>query len=343
MQLPKIPPEMIQEKLLFSAAPAAAAAAVVFAVGMLAVWLVFGRWRKTDWRKWVPVVAVLALAAGMLAVPSLNAWVQAEKQLAREANDSERVKAISRDYPFEETFPLVPDNKWWQWGLWALGLALVVEFAVRVPGVPLSTANLCRGVAAGVIAAIMLPPQWQNPVWQKDPNRWLLPVTAGVMAVQWAVLDAISRRNPGGTLAACLSVVAGGAACVAIHDGSARFTDFTTFVMAPLGVLAVGGWLTRSDTGSAAAVAVVPVLTVLLVVKDGVDPDATVKVPTAAYWLVALAPLLLSVFLILPVTRFGSKGYATPVKLLLVLVPVAIAVYLCLSEAPLQLDKESWE
>jgi len=191
-----------------------------------------------------------------------------------------------------------------------------------------------------VIASAVLPADWQ-----KGPDRWILPLTAAVMAVQWAVLDAVSRKNPGGTLAACLSLVAGGAACVAIHDGSARFTDFSTFVASALGVLALGGWILRADVGG--GVAVVPVITVLLMVREEALPstadDLTKHVPVVAYWLVGLAPLLLGLFLIPPLTRFGTRWYSTPVKLLLVLIPVGIAVYLCLSEAPLQLGKESWD
>jgi hypothetical protein len=336
MQLPNIPPEMIHDKLLFSGTPPAVATAAVFAVGTLAVWLVFGVWRKWNWRKAVPAVAVLALAAGILVVPYLNARIQAEKKLAREADDPERSQQLSDTYKFEETFPLVPDGKWWHWGLLAVGLALAVEFVARLPGVPVAVGHLFRGVAAGVIASAVLPSKWVEGV-----DRWILPFTAAVMAVVWGALDAVSRKNPGGTLAACLSLVAGGAACVAIHDGSARFTDFATFVASALFVLALGGWILRADVGG--GVAVVAVMTVLLMVREEAlptsDEDTTKHVPVAAYWLVALAPLVLSVFLIPQVSKFGTKWYGAFVKVLLVLIPVGIAVYLCLTEAPMEFNQ----
>lgn len=357
MELPNIPPEMIQEKLQFSATPPAVATGVVFLIGTLLLW-VFGLWRKKEWRKGVPVVAVVALTAGVIVVPCLQERVSVERKAIREKVEAmenelgtsdpsdelkslkERYNELPRQYPFQETFPLVPDGKWWHWGLYAFGLALAVEFGARLPGVPVAVGHLFRGVAAGVIASAVLPEKWALGV-----DRWILPLTAGVMAVQWAILDTVSRKNPGGTLAACLSLVAGGAACVAIHDSSARFTDFATFVASALGVLAVGGWILRADVGG--GVAVVPVITVLLMVREGAIPtdpaDTTKHVPVAAYWLVGLAPLLLGVFLIPPLTRFGIRWYSTPVKLLLVLIPVGIAMYLCLSEAPLQLEKESWE
>ncbi len=340
MQLPNIPPEMIHDKLLFSSTPPAVATAVVFAVGTLAVWLVCGVWRKWAWRKAVPAVAVLALAAGLMIVPYLNARIQAEKKAARDAENPELAQSLSDTYKFEETFPAVPDGKWWHWGLYAVGLALVVEYGARLPGVPVRVGHLFRGVAAGVIASAVLPPDWQ-----KGADRWSLPLTAAVMAVVWGVLDAVSRKHPGGTLAACLSLVAGGAACVAIHDGSARFTDFATFVASSLFVLALGGWILRADVGG--GVAVVPVMTVLLMVREEALPttsdDVTKHVPVAAYWLIGLAPLVLSVFLLPRVSQYGMKWYSAVVKVLLVLILVGIAVYLCLSEAPMSFEKPEWE
>lgn len=344
MPISQLPPShLVQQKLLFSVAPPAIATAFVFALGAVATWLVFGVWRKWSWRKAVPSLAVLSLAAGLLVVPYLNARVQDEQKSAKQSGNPERVQQLAEQYPFQETFPLVPEGKWWHWGLLAVGLALAVEFAVRIPGVPVTVGHLFRGAAAGVIASAVLPPGWQQ-----GADRWTLPLTAGLVAVQWGMLDAVSRRNPGGTLAACLALVAGGVACVAIHDETALFTDFATFLAAALGVLAVGGWVSRSETGSAAAVAVVPVVTTLLMIRDGVPPYEPEwmkhpPVPTAAYWLVGLAPLMLGVFLIPPVTRFGLRWYSVPVKLALVLIPVGIAVYLCVTGAPLEFNKETWE
>lgn len=369
-QLP--PPELIQEKLRFAAAPPGGATAVVFGLGVLVAWLVCGVWLKWNWRRAVPSLAVLALAAGLAAVPLLfakveelrapgRAAIKEQKAAIKEAPgdlpaeqrkilEDELEELKQRDeqlvtaYAYQETFPLIPDQAWWHWGLLAVGLSLSVELLVRLPGVPVGVGHLFRGVAAGVIASAVLPPDWQ-----KGVDRWLLPFTAAVIAVLWGVLDGVSRRNPGGTLAACLSVVALGAACVAIHDDQAKFTDFSTFVAVVLGVLAIGGWVLRTDTGSAAAVAVVPILTILLMTRESVvpadlsEPPLRAGVPVAAYWLVGLAPMVLGLFLIPPVTRFGTRWYSTPVKLLLVLIPVGIAVYLCVTEAPMTFEKETWE
>ena len=341
MPISQLPPnELIRAKLLFSSTPPAVATAAVFALGTLAAWLVFGVWRKGSWRKAVPAVAVLAFTAGILIVPFLNSRVQSEKKVARDAENPELAQHLSDTYKFEETYPLVPDGKWWHWGLYAIGLAMVVEFGARIPGVPVAVGHLFRGVATGVIASAILPPKWQEGV-----DRWILPLTAAGMAVMWGVLDAVSRKNPGGTLAACLSLVAGAVACLVIHDGSARFCDFATVVASSLFVLALGGWVLRADVGG--GVAVVPIVTVLLMIRDEAlptDPEETTKhVPVAAYWLVGLAPLVLGVFLIPRITAFGRKWYATVTKVALILIPVGIAVYLCITEAPLSFEAESWE
>lgn len=371
MPVSQLPPaDMIREKSLFSAAPPAVATAVVFGLGVLTAWVVFGVLLKWNWRKAVPSLAVLSLAAGLAAVPLLfekveearapgRAAIKAQKAAIDDAPGDlpgeqlqalkdelealkERDEKLATAYPFQETFPLVPDGKWWHWGLLAIGLALLVEFAASLPGVPVGVGHLFRGVAAGVIASAVLPPDWQ-----KGVDRWLLPFTAAVMAVLWGMLDAVSRRNPGGTHAVCLSVVALGAACVAIHDDQGRFTDFATFLAVSLGVLALGGWVLRADTGSAAAVAVVPIMTVLLMTRESVpqyEPEwmSHPPVPALAYWLVGLAPAVLGLFLVPPVTRFGTRWYSIPVKLLLVAIPVAIAVYLCVTEAPMSFDQEKW-
>jgi hypothetical protein len=383
---------MIQEKILFSAAPPAVATAVVFGIGALVVWLVSGVWRRKDWRKLMPVVATLALGAGLVVVPVINRWLQAERKQTREAiralseyieekesvmreqtfagggrvlNDAamEEMKSevnslksqkehLDAEYrrsvelAFEETFPVVPDPlKWWHRGLFAILVTVVLELVARSLKGPTYLGHIVRCVGSVAVAVAMTPENWWSLRFPDGGIPWVPVLFAGTVMLEWVLLAEYSRRQPGGTLSACLTVVAGGTACVVLHDGSARFTDFTTFVVSVMTVLAVGGWLLRADVGG--SVAVVPLLTVLMIVREEAIPsnadDLTKHVPVIAYWLVALAPLLLAVFLIPPVTRLGLKWYATPVKLLLVVIPVAIAIYLCLSEAPLQLETESWE
>lgn len=362
------PPELIQEKLLFSATTPAVAAAVVFAVGTLAVWLL---WRKKGWRKAVPAVAVLALIAGVLVVPvfsavkqqRLNALKEARRPIAeridelKDGAEAEQLKAevkqldaekeAATKYAFEETYPLLPPDpyKWWHRGFALLLLTLAFEFVLCLPKFPAVYAQLVRILVSVAVAIGMTPPEWWKMHFEGVPVAWPPWALAGVIAGQWVILDLVRRVNPGAVHAMAVAIVAGGLSAVAIHDDSARFTDYATFLMMGLAVIAVGGWLTRADVGSVAAVAVVPVIVTLAVVRDDVRLDDLTKphVPRLAYWLVCFSPMVLGLFLIPPLTKVGTRWYGAVLKLLLVLIPVAIAVFLCVTEAPMNFEKaEEW-
>ena len=328
------PSKIVCEKLLFAVLPAAVATAAVFAVGLLLAWGLVGRVLRQDWRKAAPSLAVLALAAGLAVSPLLATWVQGKVAAAKQAEDTETVARFTETYHFEAPFPWVPDGKWWHWGWYAIGLALAVEFVARLPGVGVGVGHLLRGAAAGVIAAAVV-----NPDLLKSETRWWLPLAAAGIAGPWAVVDAVGRRNPGGSVSTAMAVVSLGAATVLIHDAAAGFTDVSTFLLTGLAVLTVFAWITRTDVGAAGAVAVVPVATLFFLHRD---PEGDTKVPVAAYWLVGLAPLMLAAFLFPPATRFGQRYWATPVKVLAVTLPVAVAIYRCVTEAPLKFGEEQW-
>lgn len=387
MPISQPPPlELVQEKLLFSATPPAVGAAVVFAVGTLAVWLVGGVWRRTDWRKAVPAVAVLALIAGVLVVPVFSAVKQQRlnelkearrtkterveeldsmvqeaslhissrkkareeaEQLKGEVKQLDAEKEAATKYAFEETYPLLPPEpyKWWHRGFALLLLTLAFEFVLCLPKFPAVYAQLVRVLVSVAVAIGMTPPEWWKMHFEGMPVAWPPWALAGVIAGQWVILDLVRRVNPGAVHAMAVAIVAGGLSAVAIHDDSARFTDYATFLMMGLAVIAVGGWLTRADVGSVAAVAVVPVIVTLAVVRDDVRLDDLTKphVPRLAYWLVCFSPMVLGLFLIPPLTKVGTRWYGAVLKLVLVLIPVAIAVYLCVTEAPMSFEKaEEW-
>lgn len=333
--MPELPPtELIQDKLLFTVLPAAVAALVAFLLTSLVVWLIFGRWRQTTWVKYAPSVAVFALIAGVVASPLLGSWHQNRIAAAKAAGDTDRAQELARSIQFELPFPWVPDGKWWHWGWYAIGLAIGVELLVRLPGVPVRVANLFRGVAAGVIASAVI-----HPGLLKPETRWWLPFVATLMAITWAVIDAVGRKNPGGAIAGAMAIVCGGAATVLIHDAAAGFTDVATFLFTGLAIITVCGWATSTDVNAAGAAAVVPVATLLLLHRG---PESESPVPQMCYWLVGLAPLGLALFLAPPIAFFGTSRWATPVKWLIVAVPVGIAVYRCVTEAPMKFGEEQW-
>jgi hypothetical protein len=339
------PMDLVREKLLFGVLPTALAVALAFAVGVLLAWWIVGRVLRNHWRVLAPTLAVLALAAGLVASPLLGSWNRDRIATAKASGDDDRAKELARTYLFETPFPWVPDGKWWHWGWYAIGLALAVESVVRLPGVRVGVGHLFRGVAAGVIAAVLVLPRFllksdkPTPIVFEPEALWHTVLTAVLMAVTWAVVDAVGRRNPGGSVASAMAIVCGGAAVVLIHDAAAGYTDVATFLLTGLAVLSLAAWVTGTDVGAAGAAAVVPVATLLLLNRE---PESTSKVPVVAYWLVGLAPLTLAMFLFPPITRFGLSRWATPVKWLLVAIPVGIAVYRCVTEAPLKFGEEQW-
>jgi hypothetical protein len=307
--------------------PAAATAALVFGVGLLLAWAATGRLRDVDWRRAGASLAVLALAAGVAASPLLDSWMRDKVAVATTAGDTETATRLTDTYHFRGPFPWVPDGKWWHWGWYAIGLALAVEFVARIPSVGVGVGHLLRGTAAGVIAAAVVPPGWLKP-----ETRWWLPLAGLGLAGQWAVVDAVGRRNPGGSVTVAVAVACLGAATVFLHDGATGFTDLATFLFAGLAVLTLLAWATGTDAGAAGAVTTVAVAALLLMNHDLRSSDP--PVPTACYWLVGLAPLGLGVFLVPPLRAFGKWRLATPAKVLLAAVPVGWAVYRCVTEAP---------
>jgi hypothetical protein len=95
-------------------------------------------------------------------------------------------------------------------------------------------------------------------------------------------------------------------------------------------------WVTRSDVSSTAA-ATVPIVTMLLIGRALLDSN----VPRNSFLLAGLAPLTLGVFLFPKLNRFSLYRAATPVKVLLVLIPVAVAIYLAMEAQPLKFDMDS--
>lgn len=250
--------------------------------------------RGGDWRVATSAVAVVALAAGLAA-----------------------------GNHFRGAFPWVPDGKFWHWAWPGVGLVCAVEFAAALLGV--GVGNLLRGTAAGVVAAFLVPAAWQTDA------KWWVPALALGLALQWAIVAEVGRRGRGGATAAGLGIVCWGAAVVLIHDQSLGRADIASMALAALGTLAVAAWVTKADAGPAAAVAAVVAPMLLLV---GWAIAYTPAVPRAAYLLVGMAPSALGVFLIPGAAKFADRRAGTPLKLLAVLIPVGVAVYLTTQAVP---------
>jgi hypothetical protein len=167
----------------------------------------------------------------------------------------------------------------------------------------------------------------------------MIPAFALAVALQWAVVDAVSRRAPGGSTAAAVAVAANGAAAILLHAESLGFLNVATFLFAGLAAVALIAWLTGADGGSAAAVATVPVCVLLLFGKYLRDS----QVPDSSFLLVGFAPMLLGLFLLPGVNRLTTWRLGTVLKVLVVLIPVAVAVYRTMEVTPYSFGaKEEW-
>jgi hypothetical protein len=294
-------PELI-DAAKFLAAPAfVVALGVGLALGLL-VWLVSKRF-VFDWRRTTPAVSVLAL---FVAVAAVN--------------------------HFRETpFPWQPDGKWWHFGGWAVAACFAVEFVARAIG-HRSFGYLLRGLTAGVIAHFVVDARWQAEA------RWWVPAVGLWLAASWAVVAEVSRRQPGGASAFAGSFFAGAAGIVLLHAKSLGLSDLAIGLSIGLFALALIAWLSKTDAGGAATVAVVPVLTFLLLNRELAESD----VPVWCHRLLAITPLLAGLSLLPPVSRHLSTRRGGIAVFALTAVSAVVAVILAVTLAPMTFDEEKW-
>jgi hypothetical protein len=217
-------------------------------------------------------------------------------------------------------FPWVPEEVVWHRVPFAAVAALAVEAIVRLPRLPEAGRLALRFIGAGAVAATIIPAE----VWTGTPWAGFI-LAAGVVA-GWLLPVRLAQKSPGGAVSLSFALLlGGGAAVVLIHAHSARFTDAATLLAASLAGVAVVAWPGRLDDGSAvpAAAAFVPGL------AAAGWTETFSEVPTAAFLLVAAAPLALAVSLAPPVSRWpGPRLLAVSAAALAV--PVLTAVVLAM-------------
>lgn len=305
--LPELPPRAeVLDVLQYAVAPTVGAVGVVFGLLTTLAWLLSNQVRF-DWRRATPSIAVLALAAGLVAGNHFRGGFE---------NDYEKW------------------TKWWHLAWPAMGFALLVEFVASLPSLPAAIGYLLRGTAAGVVAWAVTPPAWQA----TPAEKWMVPAVAFTLAIQWALVARVGQQAPGGSTSAALACAALGAVAILMHHRwNPTGTIVTTVLFTALTTLAGLAWATRSDVGTAASAATVPVATMLILGRALLDSD----VPRTSFLLVGLAPVGLGVFLLPSLNRFSLFRAATPVKMLFVLIPVAVAIYFAMEAEPLKFGMES--
>jgi hypothetical protein len=188
---------------------------------------------------------------------------------------------------------------------------------------------LPRIAAVGVASGRLVSPQ------ASEYGAWVWPALAAGMLLSWIALDGIAHAGAGAQVAAYQSAIFLGAGIVLLYAHSARFMDIGVILsFAMLGV-AVAAGAAKADASGAipAGVAVLPGL----MLNGRILTES--NVPLASFWLIALAPLALTPFLI-PSLAVRNGWIVRIVRAVLVLTSVVIAVVMAAQHE--QLVFEEW-
>ena len=188
---------------------------------------------------------------------------------------------------------------------------------------------------AGVVVATA---GWLAAGKAAEELRWLHPALAAAMFAVWLVLDGVAQPEASGEVSLYLAAALLASGTVLLYAHSLRFAEvqFTlgcaTFAA---GVTSLAGKTSAAGTFPAGA-AFLPGL-----VLAGRPSLAENNVPDAAFWLVALAPLALAPFLIPRLARQHPR-YVVPLRAILALAPLVVAVVLAMQheKLPHEIDSE---
>jgi hypothetical protein len=162
-------------------------------------------------------------------------------------------------------------------------------------------------------------------------------VISATMLLHWVVFDSLARSDCGAEAAAFQSAALFAAGMVMLYSHTAKFAELGIALGCALFVVAVATAIGKLNASGAvpAGVAILPGL--MLATRPSL-PDNTI--PPTSYWLIALAPLVLTPFLIPRLAR--QHGWlARIVRAALILTPLVIAVALAARGEKLPWEKES--
>lgn len=290
-------------------APSAIASLATLVV-LVALVKLLSRKGTGDWRRALPAISVVAVALSVIAVNHYR---------------GDRLNWIGG------AFPWVPDGKWWHFGGWAIAAGFLVELiAQAIPSRPLGF--LLRGLTAGVIAHFLVPAAWQSEA------RWWVPAAAAWLAVAWSMAAELAHRQLGGSMAFAASIYSGGAGLVLLHATSLGFSDLATGLSVGLIIAALFAWTTQTSASGAAVAAIVPALTLVWLNRPLVDS----QVPIVCHRLIACTPILLGLLLLPRINRILGSRTGGLAIIALTLIPVAIAVGIAVTAAPMNFDEVKW-
>jgi len=255
------------------------------------------------------VGAVLGLLCGL----AIGIWFNVQQM----TKDLVGGKPPSSDW-LRGNLPFWPESLGWHWLFGMTLAALVVGLVMRIPGWPerLGWVVLATTTLAACLLVASFVQQW---------GLWIVHGFAFVAAGEWVITEEQARRQPGGLVPFWLAGVFLAGAIVLIHAHCNRFFDLALIFCSTLGALGVVAWLCRLDVGSVVPGAVVALCCLLLAGFS----ETSSEVPAICFFLVALAPLLLGVTLLPPLTRMSAL-YRGLLQTALLLLPLVIAVILCM-------------
>lgn len=204
----------------------------------------------------------------------------------------------------------LPERHWW-------GVNLLV-WAPRLAAIAVVSEWLVLGTAAAA-------PEW----------KYLRYQLAAAMIGIWIALDGVARADAGAEVAAYMAAAFFAAAMMLILAHTKRHMDLAVILGCAMFAIAVVSSLGSSDASGAVPVAVAFLPGLVL----GTQPSlGTHKIPQLALWLVSLAPLALSPFLISALNAKRGRVVVL-VRATLVLAPLAAAVIMATQHEVLAFDE----
>lgn len=227
--------------------------------------------------------------------------------------------------------PWVPEALGWTWLLTIALVSVATDAVARLPRVPPGVGWALRGMVAGQAGWLL------TPVGLRAEYSWS-PVALGVVVLaEWALLEQLGRLDRRGLVPLVLAGAANVASVVLlIYADQLRLGFVALVLMAVLAGVGVAALVFgREANGAAAAVAVLLPGLMLLGQQDNFT-----AVPATCFALIALSPLALAPSL-LPAWRRHQKKGAGALQLLLVLMPLAWALYLAAQTRALDSDDDA--
>lgn len=180
------------------------------------------------------------------------------------------------------------------------------------------------------LGAVVLVASWLVAErWTERHGTWLVHALGAAMFLQWLILDGIARAEAGGKVAGYLALIFLSASVMFVFHQWPTLAEVAIILGCAMFGVAIAAGATKSDTSGAVPAGVVFLPGLLLTGWEQQDS----QIPVAAFWLIGLAPLALTPFLIPRLMR--QTCCQIPIsQAVLVAIPVAIALVLTVRNQP---------